>query len=192
MKETTKHRILEAGAELVHRQGFNHTGISEVLHAAGVPKGSFYFYFKSKEDFGLALINHFRDTFARMTMQFLDDQSIPHLKRLRKVFAWFLDYFAQHGFERGCPVGNLAQEMSDLSPAFRESLADAIQGMTQAMTQCLRNAQKDGELSPRHDPDELARFIVSAWEGSLILMKVEKGPEAMELFDRMVFDHLLK
>ena len=192
MKISTRHRILEAGAELVHSQGFNHTGISEVLRAAGVPKGSFYFYFKSKDDFGLALIDHFRELFGRMTMQFLDDQSLPHLMRLRKVFAWFLDYFAQHDFERGCPVGNLAQEMSDLNPAFRKSLSDAIQGMIQATARCLRNAQEAGELSPRHDPDALARFLISAWEGSLILMKVEKGPGPMELFDRMVFDNLLK
>jgi TetR/AcrR family transcriptional repressor of nem operon len=191
MKEDTKLKILQAGAELVHTQGFNHTGIAEILKAAGVPKGSFYFYFKSKEEFGLALIDFYRQMFSRMVGRCLMDQTQPFLQRLRNCFAWFLDYFAQHGYERGCPVGNLAQEMSDLSPAFRERLWEAVQGMVQITADTLRRAQEAGELDVRHDPDELARFIVSSWEGSLIIMKVEKKPRSMELFDRMVFENLL-
>jgi TetR/AcrR family transcriptional repressor of nem operon len=59
MKQDTKAHILDMGAQIVHQKGFNATGIQEVLNAAAVPKGSFYFYFKSKEEFGLQLIDHF-------------------------------------------------------------------------------------------------------------------------------------
>ena len=57
-KTDTKRKILEHGARLVHMKGFNHTGIQEILEVAGVPKGSFYFYFKSKEEFGLELVDY--------------------------------------------------------------------------------------------------------------------------------------
>jgi AcrR family transcriptional regulator len=65
-KETTKDRILGHGAQIIHHKGFKNTGIQEILHSAGVPKGSFYFYFKSKEDFGLELIDYYFNFFASM------------------------------------------------------------------------------------------------------------------------------
>jgi len=55
MLANTRKRIIETGAAIIHRKGFNHTGIQEILNAAKVPKGSFYNYFKSKEDFGLQI-----------------------------------------------------------------------------------------------------------------------------------------
>jgi len=56
---------LERGAEIIHLKGFNHTGVQEVLRAAGVPKGSFYNYFKNKEDFGLQVIDYFMECFSK-------------------------------------------------------------------------------------------------------------------------------
>ena len=67
--ETTKQRIIKKGAELVYSNGFNNTGIQEVLHAADVPKGSFYFYFKSKEEFGLSLIDYFASFIMHMAQK---------------------------------------------------------------------------------------------------------------------------
>jgi TetR/AcrR family transcriptional repressor of nem operon len=57
MKQDAKERVLETGAAIVHRKGFHNTGIQEILKAAEIPKGSFYFYFDSKEDFGLQLVD---------------------------------------------------------------------------------------------------------------------------------------
>jgi TetR/AcrR family transcriptional repressor of nem operon len=191
LKQDTKQKILEAGAELIHSQGFNNTGIAEVLKAAGVPKGSFYFYFENKEDFGLQLLDYFREFYIQSVRQFLEDQSLPYLERLRRTYDWFLDYFKAHGFRRGCPVGNIAQEMSDINPAFRDKLNQAVRSMTGIVEQNLIKAQQAGELDPKKDARELARFIISSWEGCLILMKVEQKAEPMEMFDRMVFENLL-
>jgi TetR/AcrR family transcriptional repressor of nem operon len=127
----------------------------------------------------------------RSAGEILADESLPQLVRLRKVFSWFLEYFADHGFQRGCPVGNIAQEMSDLNPAFRDKLDQAVGQMVNLTAKTLSKAQKAGELDMKHDPQELARFIISSWEGSLILMKVERRAEPMLTFDRMVFENLL-
>ena len=59
MRQNTRQKILEVGAEIIHLKGYNHTGLQEILQAAGVPKGSFYNYFKNKEDFGLQVIDFF-------------------------------------------------------------------------------------------------------------------------------------
>lgn len=82
MSTETKERIIARGAELIHRQGFNNTGIKEILDAAEVPKGSFYFYFKNKEDFGLAVIDHYRSMFREMNAGLLTSTEGTPLERL--------------------------------------------------------------------------------------------------------------
>jgi TetR/AcrR family transcriptional repressor of nem operon len=81
MKKNTKNRILEVGAEIIHLKGFNHAGIQEILDAAGVPKGSFYNYFKSKEDFGLQVIDYFVNHFTLLTSDTIGDRSLSPLAR---------------------------------------------------------------------------------------------------------------
>ncbi|MBW1898902.1 MAG: TetR/AcrR family transcriptional regulator, partial [Deltaproteobacteria bacterium] len=82
MKENIKQKILAAGASIIHRKGYNHTGIQEILQTVGVPKGSFYFYFKNKEDFGLQVIDYFVSFFGAQAAPVLNDNSIPPLERM--------------------------------------------------------------------------------------------------------------
>jgi TetR/AcrR family transcriptional repressor of nem operon len=100
-KQITKERILIKGAEIIHRKGFNNTGIQEILKAAGVPKGSFYFYFKSKEDFGLHLIDFFGNIFFSRSDKYLNDRSRSSLENLRHFFDEFLTYFEENEFKGG-------------------------------------------------------------------------------------------
>ena len=122
MKENVKERILEKGAEIIHQKGYNHTGIQEILDAAGVPKGSFYNYFKNKEDFGLQVIDYFVAYFDGLAREILDNHSIPPLERVRKLLEAFIDFFRSKQYTLGCPIGNLAQEMGDLSAPFQKKL----------------------------------------------------------------------
>ena len=192
MKTTTRDRILEAGADIIHHKGFNHTGIQEILTAAGVPKGSFYNFFKNKEDFGLQVIDYFSGHFARMAKDLLEDRSVPPLERIKRILRNFMDYFRSTNFTRGCPVGNLAQEMGDLSPAFRDKLKGALDRITTGYADVLTEAQKAGEISNQIDVKETANFIVSSWHGALIRMKVVQNLEPLENHFKFIFDSVLK
>lgn len=191
MTSATREHILEVGADLVHHKGFTATGLQEILTAAGVPKGSFYFYFKSKEDFGLALIDFYREQLTAGPGTLLRDSARPPLDRLAAFFQWFFDRFAQHGFIKGCPLGNLIQEMGDINPAFRDRLQAGLEGLILAVTRVLREAAIRGEIPGRLEPEATARFIVSAWQGALLRMKAVAGPEPLENFRTMVFEVLL-
>ncbi len=191
MKQDVRTHILATGADLVHRQGFNNTGIQEILKVAGVPKGSFYFYFKNKEDFGLNLVDFYYEQFAVTVRPILQNKSVPPLQRMRNFFKVFHDYFEQHDYTRGCPIGNLAQELGDLSPAFGTKLSCSIDSMASVFKPLLDEAVADGELSLPFSTTETAFFIVSAWQGSLLRMKVAKSPAPLELFEQMVFEDLL-
>lgn len=192
MKTSTRDKILEAGAEIIHHKGFNHTGIQEILNAAGVPKGSFYNFFKNKEDFGLQVIDYFSDHFDRVAKNTLEDRSISPLERIERILRWFMDYFRSTQFTRGCPVGNLSQEMGDLSPAFRDKLRDAIDRMVAGYASVLAEAQVIGEISQGLDVQATAYFLVSSWHGALIRMKVVQSLEPLENHHRFIFDCVLK
>jgi len=192
VKANTKNRILEAGAEIIHLKGFYHTGIQEILSAAEVPKGSFYNYFKSKDDFGLQLIDYFVKYYTHFSKNILEDGTIPPLERIRRLLEWFIEFFKSKDYAYGCPIGNLAQEMGDLSPAFREKLKVALGSIVDIYSRLLAKAQLEGKISQSLDVREAAHFLVSSWHGALVHMKAVKGPEPLENHIRFIFDHVLR
>ncbi len=192
MKENIKNRILGAGAEIIHLKGFHHTGLQEILEAAGVPKGSFYNYFSGKEDFGLQVIDYFANFFTSMVKQVVEDSALTPLEKINSILVWFVEFFKSKDYAYGCPIGNLAQEMGDLSPAFREKLKSAMEIMVNLYSGVLAEAQKAGEISKSLDVKEAAYFLVSSWHGALIHMKAVKGPEPLENHKRFIFNHVLR
>lgn len=187
-----KSRILKAGANIVHHKGFYNTGLSELLEAAQVPKGSFYFYFKNKEDFGLHLIDYFADHIKTRMEKIYKDESIPPIERIRRVFNLQAESFQKDNFKGGCPIGNLSLEMGDRNFKFRKKLNRVFENMKKNMSALLGKAQKQGEISESLDVQDTADFILSSWEGVLMKMKVSKSTYPHEVFDRMVFDLLLR
>jgi TetR/AcrR family transcriptional regulator, transcriptional repressor for nem operon len=190
--KTTKERIIKKGAELVYYKGFNNTGIQEVLQAAEIPKGSFYFYFKNKEEFGLSLIDFFASFITNIAQKHMRADVADPVEGLKNFFTMYIDLMKRQEFTCGCPIGNLAQEMSDLSDSFRERIAGFFSAATGMIRDCLAEAQKRGGLGPDINPEELSDFIFNSWEGSLIEMKVSKSSRPLDVFMKTVFGVLLK
>ena len=188
----TRLSILEKGARIIHKKGYNHTGIQEILDAAGVPKGSFYHFFKSKEDYGLRLLDHYAGFFVNKAGALLNKTDRPPIQRLRSFFDDFRGFFEDNACELGCPIGNLSQEMGDLNPAFRKKLEEIFKMMVAPVEKLLKAAQERDELSPNRDTREMADFIINSWEGAILRMKVQKSPDALRLFDKMIFNGFLK
>ena len=189
--KSTKERILQVGADIIHHKGYNHTGLQEILQAAEVPKGSFYNYFKNKEDFGLQVVDYFVNHFGSLAKSVLEDSNVSPLKRIEKLLDLFIDYFQSEDFARGCPIGNLSQEMGDLSPAFREKLKYAMDQMVQCYAKALIEAQIAGEIPESLDIREAAYFLVSSWHGALMRMKIMKNSDPLENHKKFIFDFIL-
>ncbi len=191
MATDTKLKIIQTGAAIIHTKGFNHTGIQEILQAAAVPKGSFYFYFKNKEDFGLQVIDYFIEHFETKVAAILNDKTIAPLDRFRALFTGFETFFSSQSCCLGCPVGNLSQEMGDLSEAFRQKLNQAIDFMAGKYISVLLEAQDQGEISPDIDVQETAYFMISSWHGALLRMKVTKNLDPLLLWKKIIMRHIL-
>ncbi|GAB6126774.1 TetR/AcrR family transcriptional regulator [Humidesulfovibrio idahonensis] len=181
-RDDTRQRLIEAGAAIIHRQGYNGTGIQQILEACGVPKGSFYHFFKSKEDFALALLDNYTAIFAERAVQLFGDESLPPLDRVRHFFdnALLRQRDPDGPFSTcGCPVGNLVQELSPMGPEFRQRLDSVLHRMELAIADMLRQGQAQGQIAARHDPDEMAQFFVATWQGAILRMKAAGGPEPL-------------
>src|SRR5262249_38062898 len=103
-KEQTKSALLEAGNQIFLEKGSTHSGIDAILHAAGVPKGSFYYYFESKEDFGLQVLDQFAECYRADTERFLGDTSLSPLERLRGYFESVCERAETQQCRNGCLV----------------------------------------------------------------------------------------
>ena len=132
------------------------------------------------------------DHFANMSREVLDDESIAPLERIRRILDIFIDFFRSKDFTLGCPVGNLAQEMGDINPVFRDKLQSAIYSMVQIYSKVLKEAQERGELSPLLNIEETAYFLVTSWHGALVHMKTKKGPEPLENHKKFIFGCVLR
>src|SRR2546426_8252085 len=191
-KATTKVALVDAGTRLILEQGYHHTGIQDVLQAAGVPKGSFYYYFPSKEAFGLEVIAQFAAAYLARLEQYLGDTTASPLTRLRRHHEELLARFERRGCRGGCLIGNLSQELADQSPRLRAQLDAVLSSWRERYAQLFREAQAVGELRADFDPQGLADFYLNSFEGALLRAKASQSPAPLRVFLTCMFDSVLQ
>ncbi|MCV2877720.1 TetR/AcrR family transcriptional regulator [Sedimentimonas flavescens] len=174
--------LIRAGLVVLTEKGFSAVGIDEILRLAGVPKGSFYAYYDSKEAFGRALIDAYAGYFAAKLDRWFLDEALTPLARLHAFVEDAKAGMARHGFTRGCLVGNLGQEMGTLPPSFRRQLTDVLLDWQARTATCLRAAQAAGEIGPEADCDQLAEIFWIGWEGAVLRAKLELSPAPLDTF----------
>jgi TetR/AcrR family transcriptional repressor of nem operon len=187
----TKNKLLQIGAKYVHLKGFNHTGLQEILKKANVPKGSFYFYFKSKEEFGLEIIDVFMTFFEKSIGYSLSDKSLSGLQRIKAFIITTIGILNDNDFVGGCPIGNLSLEMGDINEKFRLKISDAFSKIEEKIFECLKDAQSAQEISQSIDIKTSAAFIINSWEGAIVRAKAEKSNKPLKALEEMIFSKIL-
>ena len=191
-RRDTRSAIIAVGTELIARQGYNATGLDAILKQAGVPKGSFYHYFASKEEFGLAVIDRFAAAALERIDACLNDRSLSPLARIRTYLENSALRLEQDHCSKGCLAGNLGQELADQNEVFRQRLEEIFQAWQQAFAVCLAEAQTAGDLAADLDPAETAVFILAGHEGSLLRAKVMKSSQPLRAFIALLFRTILR
>jgi TetR/AcrR family transcriptional repressor of nem operon len=190
-KEVTKTSLLEAGTKIMLEKGYNHTGIQEVLETTGVPKGSFYYYFDSKEDFGVQIIEYFDKTYSEHLRQYLENKKLTPTERLRAYCEEGRQSLESNQCRKGCLVGNLSQEMSDQSEVLRGRLEEVLTKWRNRFAQCIKEGQDRGEINKSIDYVQLAEFFQGGWHGAILRAKTTKTTAPLLAFISIMFDHLL-
>ncbi|MCL7940824.1 TetR/AcrR family transcriptional regulator [Halomonas sp. ATCH28] len=178
----TRAALIRSGLEVLTEQGFSASGIDGILRRVGVPKGSFYYYFDSKEAFGRAVMAHYGAYFANKLDRHLLDASRQPLERLAAFVTDARAGMERHHFRRGCLVGNLGQEAGRLPEGYREWLRATLGDWQQRVARCLREAQAAGELSAQADCDRLAEAFWIGWEGAVMRARLEESAQPLATF----------
>lgn len=191
MKRINKrNELIQVGREIIVQQGFKAASLNDILTTAGVPKGSFYYYFASKEDFGLAIVDDFANEYRHRLKALLEDERHSPLTRLRNYFELKIAEMEARRCSDGCLIGNLAQELSAQNELFRDRLDRVFAEWEQYFIRCLKAACEAGEI--RCDRyEDLAKFILSSWEGAILQAKVTKSVLPMQTFVKILFEQIL-
>jgi TetR/AcrR family transcriptional regulator, transcriptional repressor for nem operon len=189
-KPNVKQQLVTSSLNLLHSKGFNATSVQDITDAAGVPKGSFYNHFASKDALGLEVLQRYIDV-ASQVSALLQDDALPARERIRNYYTEMCRWNAAGAFERGCLLGNFSTELSQQIPAIRVQLQQAYDGTRALLEGAIADGQRTGDIGTALPASELAAFIVDAWQGAVLRSKTEQNAVPLDRFIHIVLTRIL-
>jgi TetR/AcrR family transcriptional repressor of nem operon len=187
----TRDQILDAAARLIHLRGYHCTSLDDVLKESGVGKGNFYYHFRSKEDLGYAIIDRLVQGFLERSLEpaFADPAGDP-IEQIHAFLDRVVDNQRQRNCVGGCPMGNLASELSDVHEGFRQRLAEIFSRWRVMLSVALARGQARGRLRSELDANGVAQFLVASLEGAILMAKMTRDIAVMEKCVQELKTHL--
>jgi TetR/AcrR family transcriptional repressor of nem operon len=173
--QKTRDRILDAAEDLILAKSFHAVGINEILGAVGVPKGSFYHYFASKEDFGVKLIERYAETYRRKLHGQLFEGDGTARDRLLAYLQHHIDFFQKNPCTINCLVVKLSGEIAGMSPPLRDALDAATRQWISEYTALIRQGHDDGSLPETLEPEASGVFLYTSWLGAMTQVAVHQS-----------------
>lgn len=173
-------------------QGYHGTGLQDILHKVGVPKGSFYNYFGSKEEFGAEVIGHYIRPFIRQLDAWMSRPELGALSALIAYFQEMIEELERRRYTGGCLLGNLMGEIGDTSEICRAALRTATFEYRDKLESGLAKAQREGAVRTDKSAGEMADLLVNAWQGALLRMKIEQSISPLEECSRNLLQEYFK
>ena len=194
-RASVRDQLIASAVEVFHARGFNGCSVQDIVDAAGVPKGSFYNHFNSKEALGVEVVRAYTALVGAYVVEagaadILSGEGTP-LQRIRAYFEAVIEQNVSCGVRKGCLLGNFATELAPHSLEIAKAVTDALENWSAAVAQALAQAQESGELSKNADVDALARYLVDGYEGAAARAKLIGDRAPMDEFIRTTFDFLL-
>lgn len=177
-----KNQILDAGLECFYCKGYNGTGVKDIVDAAGVPKGSFYNYFESKEAFAIEALDRLYSQRVDELRRALFEGDGPIGQRILGLFEKVVCEAMEQEFYGGCLVGNLCQEMAGTCEAIRGKVSELMDQHIGVFAEAIAKGQEDGSINADLDARSMAEFMFAAWEGTLIKIKADRSRHAFDVF----------
>lgn len=166
-----RQHIIDVARTLITHKGYSAVGLAEIVKAAGIPKGSFYYYFQSKEEFAEALLEHyFRNYLIQVDEQLRGAESAR--ERLLRYFSFWKTTQGADLPESKCLVVKLGAEVCDQYDSMRSVLATGTREIVSRISACILQGQHDGSLSGDVDADELAEELYQLWLGASLMAKI--------------------
>lgn len=156
-------------------QGYHGTGLKEILEAVQIPKGSFYNYFASKENFAAEVIQHYINPYINQLALHLNNPGLDALTALNHYFDELIEELEQADFKGGCLLGNLMGEIGDTSDICSQSLQLAVHRYHGILAIGIKRAQSEGSLRSDKSAEDMADLLLDGWQGAMLRMKIEQS-----------------
>ncbi len=198
MSKTIKHEIkadylLEKGMEIIWSKGYNGTSVNDIVKAADVPKGSFYFYFDSKEDFAIKALDKYFTTQVTPALVILRDKSFSAKQRLINFYEYRIEVVKKElECKNGCMACNLSNEMAEHNENIREAVLEKHDTIKAEIITVAIEAQKQGEIDASIDVVNMVDFIEDAGKGAMTTMKETQSAYPMDNVMNMTQQLFLK
>lgn len=191
-KSSKRAKLLDQGVYLLMNQGYHATGINEIVNAVHVPKGSFYSYFDSKENFAAQAISHYIEPFIERLTRHLQHSQVDSLTALKNYYAELIVEVENYGYKGGCLLGNLMGEIGDTSELCNQALKSAVERYKLLQYKALVQAQKEGTVRTDRSAEVMANLLVNNWQGALLRMKIEQSVQPLQEFcDTLLNDYFV-
>lgn len=177
-----KNQILDAGLECFHSKGYNGTGVKDIVDAAGVPKGSFYNYFESKEAFAVEALDRLYSQHLEDLRRELFEGEGTVKQRIFTLYESVVIEAMERECYGGCLVGNICQEMAGTCEAIRDKVSELMDQHIDVFAEAIAKGQQEGSINTGLDARAMAEFLFAAWEGTLIKMKADRSRHAFDVF----------
>ena len=173
-------KLLDQGVAMITEHGYHGAGLQTILQGVGVPKGSFYHYFDSKEDFSAEVIQHYIAPFIDRLDNQLRRTGIDARESLRAYFHDLIEEAVRRDFRGGCLLGNLMGEIGETSEKCRVSLHSAVNRYRDKLAEALQRGQQEGVFRTDLSAEAMADLLVNQWQGALLRMKIEQSVQPLK------------
>ncbi|MFP6850929.1 MAG: TetR/AcrR family transcriptional regulator [Pseudomonas sp.] len=170
-----RQEILNVGQRIMAAKGYSAVGLNEILATAGVPKGSFYHYFSSKDAFGEALLEDYFSTYLADLDQVLALPRLNMAQRLTKYWAIWEDTQSFEDCQGKCLAVKLGVEVADLSEAMRAVLKRGTSGIIDRLARAIQTGVEEGSLKVCDEPHAVAQSLYQLWVGASVMVKISKS-----------------
>lgn len=190
--QAKKDEILNAGLELIWRNGYNGTSVKDIVVAAGIPKGSFYQYFESKEDFAKEAMNSACEFAKNATEPILCNLDLSPVAKIRKLYELRIHMATdEFHYEKGCMLTNLTGEVANSNEHLRKLVGETWIKMIRPLVETIQDAIDQGEISASHNANELAEYLENAFRGAITSALATRSSSSYEAFMKYSFDNVL-
>lgn len=167
--------LLKTGQDIFASHGFTSVGLTELLKKAGIPKGSFYYYFNSKEEYGVEVIRYYMSEYTNEIAHLFNNTDLSGKDRLLSYWKKWETTQCSNEFQGRCLIVKLSSEVSDFSEAMRHELCIGTGQILTLIINIMKEGQKDGSIPPHLDPAQSAQELYQQWLGASLLTKIQRN-----------------
>lgn len=182
--------IIEIGSELFRKKGYHHVGINEILKTGNIPKGSFYNFFQSKEDFAKQVLDYYGGYSLDRLKRYLRNPELSPLERLKSFYRWVVDANIQDGLDAGCLVNNMSVEVAGLNREIGEKADEQFSSWVDEIARCVAEGQEKGEIITSFSDKQIAEYLHAGSFGAFSRMKATHSQQYLEDWYNMSFSFI--